>query len=268
VSLAARERLISARESAGAGLIESRLRALYGAVPDAPGVVHVTAVWCPAAGPPRVLRINEATPKSDTDFFVLNATRARADAILTTGRILREEPGVSHALQGPDAKALEDWRTRTLGKTEPPLTLVLSSGRDLDLDAALLQGPGKVVLFTGAEAAARLAPAAQGRALKIVSDPTPSIRSAIQWLRGQGARTISIEAGPSSARELYAVPVLVDELLLSIFEGRQLPEGVEGPEFLPLEKLREMLPHATPPVRIEEPSGPWSFQRLARRALG
>ena len=75
----------------------------FGAVPGMEkGALHVAAVWRPAGGDRNVvLRISDQTPSSEVDFLLLNLARARAEAIVTTGRILHEEPGVVHDLQGP-----------------------------------------------------------------------------------------------------------------------------------------------------------------------
>ena len=238
-------------------------------LPDDPGVIHVTAVWRAPAGPPRVLRIGPDTPRSDTDFLVLNAARARADAIVTSGRVLREEPDVTHALQGPAGavRELTRWRRELHGGDAPPLSAVLSSGRDLDLDHPLLCS-GHALLFVPEDAARGLRDAASGRALQVIGHPAPDVRALVGWLRAErGARTISIEAGPSTARELYAPPLAVDELLLSVFEGDELPEEVAGPAFLPLAELARLLPSSSPPVRVAEPSGAWSFTRLRRAAM-
>ncbi len=250
------------------GGVQARLRALYGAVPDDSGVIHVTAVWRAPSGPPRVLRIGPATPRSDTDFLVLNAARARAGAIVTSGRVLREEPGVTHALQGPDAvvRDLERWRRDELGLEAAPLSAVLTSGRELDLDHPLLAS-GRALLFVPEEAVAalRARARARGRAVEVVGHPAPDVRALVAWLREfRDVHTVSIEAGPTTARELYRSPLAVDELLLSVFEGASLPAGVEGPPFLSGAELARLLPRATPPVQVAEPDGPWSFTRLRR----
>ena len=72
---------------AEASEVASRLRSLYGTTELLrAGVVHVTAVARSAQGPLRVLKIDASSPKSESDFFVLNLCRARADAILTDFR--------------------------------------------------------------------------------------------------------------------------------------------------------------------------------------
>ena len=92
--------------------VDALARRLFGAVPIDDGVVHVTALWAPPEGERRTLLIGEHSPKSDHDFFSLNLARARADAILVTGKILREEPTLRYDLQGAGElpAALAAWR--------------------------------------------------------------------------------------------------------------------------------------------------------------
>ena len=90
-------------------------------------------------------------------------------------------------------------------------------------------------------------------------------RSAIVYLRDQlGCRTISIEAGPSTVRDLYNDPVLVDELLLSVFHGKRVPDSVRGAPFIPSETVAAMFARTAPAFSLTEPSGPWRFHRLVR----
>ncbi|MEM9491879.1 MAG: hypothetical protein AAGC55_22225, partial [Myxococcota bacterium] len=147
------------------------------------GVVHVTAVW---ARDHLTLRINAETPRSEWDWFALNAARARADAIITTGKILREEPEVSHAIQGPGraAEGLTEWRRQVLGKTEPPYLLVLTSGRGLPERGRLadwhpaLRGATRPILYTGSAAAHTLVSTA-GPRIRVVAAEQPGVRGAI-----------------------------------------------------------------------------------------
>ena len=60
------------------------------------GVLHVAAVWETPDGRYRTLRVGEGAIRSASDAVVLSAARARADAIVTTGRILRDEPELMH----------------------------------------------------------------------------------------------------------------------------------------------------------------------------
>jgi riboflavin biosynthesis pyrimidine reductase len=205
------------------------------------GVVHVTAVWRPPGRDALVtLKIGDQSPESEHDFFALQLTRARADAIVVTGKVLRDEPDVRFSFAGPMADALSAWRAGA-GRTEVPWLVVVTASLGPDFAHPAFDGGVRPVFFTG------------------------PIGAAVAHARDTlGARTISIEAGPTTSRQLYAVPGAVDELVLSIFEGPTIPETVRGPDFLPLGELERLLGPSTTPTRIDEPSGPWSFRLLPR----
>ena len=179
--------------------VDALARALYGerAPLDRRGVIHVTALYAERDGALHTLRIGPQAPKSAHDFFALQLTRARADAIVITGQILRDEPELSYAL--PDV--LVAWRARHGRHVATPKLLVLTSGNALDLTHPALAGEwASPVIFTGTEAATRLRPNAS---CTVVGHPEPSMAAASAWLREEGAHTIAIEAGPSTTRALY-----------------------------------------------------------------
>src|SRR5687767_11723825 len=92
--------------------VTERMRALYGAVLEAPKkVVHVVSAHRAGDGRLHVLAIGPRAPKSETVFFVLQLCRARADVVLTTARILRVEPELSLTFVGPWAEALASYRS-------------------------------------------------------------------------------------------------------------------------------------------------------------
>jgi hypothetical protein len=108
------------------------------------GILHVTACYeapVPAARGDNcyyTLQINEHTPKSDWDFFVLNSARASADVSLVSGQLLRDEPHLLCSIQGrPDVvAALVDWRTRRLtARGSSPVDPSSSSAADAGADA-------------------------------------------------------------------------------------------------------------------------------------
>ncbi|MEZ4464717.1 MAG: hypothetical protein R3F43_09505 [bacterium] len=71
--------------------LTDRLAALFGdpALLARPGISQVVAAWQrPGRRPARPAHQRQHAP-SPTDAFVLALSRARADAIITTGRILR-----------------------------------------------------------------------------------------------------------------------------------------------------------------------------------
>ncbi len=250
--------------------VNDKLREMYGVdLGGRNGVVHVAAVWAEPGGGLVTLRINADTPRSGHDFFALNATRARADAIVLTGKILRDEPVLSLDPQGPGrtAAALRQWRRRFAGLTEPPVILVLTGGRDLAIDHPIWAGEARFAIYTTTEAAARLRPPCASRGIAVVSDPAPDLLSAITYLRDSlSCRTIAIEAGPSTANTLYRDPLTVDELVLSIFDGDTIPESVRGPAFVPLSRIEEVMSASGPGYSAAEESGSWRHFRFVRRS--
>src|SRR5262245_24969415 len=247
---------------AGVERIDARLRALYGEVPGEVGVLHVASVWRDPRGGLRVLRIGPHTPRSPTDAFALSLARARVDAIVTTGRILRFEPDVTHALLGPEPLCddLRAWRAERLGRSAPARSAVLTSGRELDLDHPLLRNSVRPLVITTPAAAARLEPAAALRGIELLGLDPLDARGALAALRARDMRSISIEAGPATALPLYDAPLAIDEVMLSIYQASALPEGIAGALFLPSERLAEVMPRASRGSR----EGDWCFERRAR----
>lgn len=230
------------------------------------GVLHVASAWRRPSSGLTVLRIGDSTPRSRSDTFLLAAMRARADAVLTTGAILRAEPQTTLELPGPaeTVRALAAWRREVLGRRCPPIGMVLTRGRELDLGHPFFDGPGRRMVLTGKSQAFVLRRSAPRR-VKVVGDPAPDVRRAVDLLqRGEGARTVLVEAGPSAATALYASPAVVDELVLALWEGRQLPPGVAGGELPRLDRLVALFARRSPPVSVDEASGRWTFQRFRR----
>jgi riboflavin biosynthesis pyrimidine reductase len=246
-----------------ASTVTRRIAALYGEadLPSPAGIVHVTSVFRPSPGDPlRTLRITTDTPTSTHDRFVLELARMRADAIVTTGRILRLEPQLRYV---PNPELLA-WRREILGRVAPPTVCVLTRGDDLDLDHPALHGALPALLYTSISAAARLRSDPARENLEIVSTASPSIRDLLDFLqRERAVETCTIEAGPTTSAELHADPPLVDELMLSIFEG-DVPPSARGDAIASEAELARLLPHATAPRTLVEPSGPWTFLRRFR----
>ena len=256
--------------------VEHLAARLYGSPPAGGGILHPTAVWqtreSADSEPLTTLNINEQTPKSQVDSFALNLARARADAVITTGRILRSEPDVTHAFgESTGLKAaLTRWRRQRLGKADPLISLVLTSGRDLDLKHPLfVSGDSVPLIFTSPAGRERLLPRAP-RSLEIASAEEPSIHRAIQFLRQQReVRTISIETGPKTSCELYRSSgqhpdERVDELLLSTFQAPTIPESVCGPPFITRNHIRENFQQPVSSRQIRTPEGLWIFERFLR----
>lgn len=238
--------------------VRARIDALYGdhELETNEGVVQVAAVFADA-GTWRVLKIGQDAPTSPTDAFVLALSRARADAIVVTGKILRDEPELRYALEGQEGADLLAWRREALHRPDPPRLLVLSRRADLAPRHPALHGWAPPIVVTGTEGARE----AGARGLSAVALPDPSLRAAARWARSHlSARTISIEAGPSTARTLYDDPVLVDELMLSVFEG-DVPQAARGGALVPIARARAVLPRASREAVVEEASGRWRFVR-------
>ena len=248
--------------------IERRIAEIYGTdLLGACGVIHVTSVWAESARSLVALRIGSETPRSETDSFVLNVARARADAIVTTGKILREEEQLTHDFQGEKgvAETFTDWRKERLGKREPPISLVLTSGQELDLDRPLFGCGTRPMVFTSIEGGERIRESAESRGIDVVSRPTPSLRDGINYLReNHGAESIVIETGLSTSRALYEAPVELDELMLSIYSGSRLPSSVRGQRFSSVPQLGLIFPLAGSTFQSDEESGRWIFRRFTR----
>jgi riboflavin biosynthesis pyrimidine reductase len=247
-----------------ASAVDRIAQALYGPDVSRPaGVLHVTSV-SEDGGRLRVIRIGEQAPASPLDFFVLNLARARADAIVVSGAVLRAEPELRYDLQGPDASArgLVAWRRERAGLDAPPRLLVLTRG-DLPLDHPALRSWARPLVYTSRDAAGRLA----GTGLPVVGVDAPSLGGALQHLtRVCGARSIAIEAGPTATRELYASgSTPVRELWLSVFEGTLDPRARAGLLATPAALAAAGLARRSA-LRAEQPSGPWRFERWVAMA--
>ena len=219
--------------------VTAELQHLYGEprLLAAPAVVHVVALWQPPAGEARVMHIGEATPQSPTDTLVLSLARARAEAIITTGRILRDEPTVRYRPFGPWAKALERWRREVVGLAVPPRVVVLSR-QPLPDHPALADGAER---FDG------------------------DLLAAVAALHAAGLTRITVEAGPSTARDLYLARSPLTQLMLSTCRAPTLPPAVVGPVLVPEATLRATLPHTTVPTLRLEGGQPWAFSLWHRR---
>ena len=245
---------------------ERRIADIYGRALDLTadcGVLHVTAVGRDPVGELQTIALAPGAPHSATDAFVLHLARARADAIVTTGRILRSEPRLRHAI-GDDQNlaCLAAWRRERLGKTGAPLSVVLTAGRELDWRHPLFHQGTQVAVVTSVSAARALRAGAPAAA-ELIARPEPGLRDTIELLRGRGHACVSIEAGPSSTADLYQPPLAVDELMLSVFEEHALPEALRAGRFLGEARLDDLFPHREGTTRLEG-SGCWSFRRYWR----
>lgn len=240
---------------------------LLGADPARAGrVLQTVSVWRDPRGAAHVLRSGPRTPRSRSDSFLLALGRARAEAIVTTGKILRDEPGVTHAVFGAPAMraALLAWRRERLVLALDPWLLVLSSGRGLDPAHPAFHAPLRPILFVPAAAATGLRERFAETDVRVVAPPAPSLGAALDHLRRLGARHITVEAGPTSTRGLYEDPVGIDELWLSTYAGSPPDPEVIGEPFADDAALVAALPGASTAVERDEASGPWRFERRWR----
>jgi riboflavin biosynthesis pyrimidine reductase len=217
------------------------------------------------------LRICDRTPKSEVDFLLLNLARARSDAIVTTGRILRQEPALTHDLQGlPGVRAaLHAWRREELALSQPPWLLVLTSGRDLDPSHPAFHAWARPLVFCPESSAAQVARVVGRTSIEVVGHPDPDLRRAIDYLRYRRAsRRITIEAGPSTAIEAYRVPALLEELLLSVYLAESIPDSLAAGELPTTEEVESILGPARGAFTVEEESGAWRFERYRRAVVG
>ncbi|MDH3653339.1 MAG: hypothetical protein OEN21_03645 [Myxococcales bacterium] len=252
-------------ELTDAASVDRAARALFGSPLDTrPAVSQSYVAWRAAEGAPLTsILINEHSPKSDLDSLALHISRARADAIVITGKILRDEPRLSFDPRADPrwGEALLNWRERRWALFEPPWLLILTNQGELDFDHPVFHGWARPVIFTNDQAAARRLAAAP---CPVVADAAPDIRRAIRHLQvSRGCECVSIEAGPSTARALYERPIAIKELLLSVYLEPSLDEHAQGAPLIKLSEVRAMFRSETSTVHREDGTH-WSFHRFRR----
>jgi riboflavin biosynthesis pyrimidine reductase len=252
-------------ELTDAASVDRAARALFGSPLDTrPAVSHVFAAWRSAEGVPlTTININEHAPKSELDWLVLHISRARADGIIITGKILRDEPNLSYSLQADPrwGDALLRWRERRWGIFEPPWILILTERGEIDFDHPVFHGWGRPMIFTSDRTATRRLAASP---VPVVADDAPSIRRAIRHLQlSRDCECVSIEAGPSTARGLYDRPMVIKELLLSVYMEPMLDPRAQGDPLVRLSRVRSLFHNETSAAH-RDAGKHWSFYRLRR----
>ncbi|MEM7355430.1 MAG: hypothetical protein AAF657_31750, partial [Acidobacteriota bacterium] len=123
---------------------------IYGSTLTERGLIHAAAVWQGDRGRLVALRPEDAVARCHHAGLAGCLARARADAILTTGAALRRQPTLDHRLGGPGALggALTAWRHEHLGKSEPPITLVVTPDADLELEHPIFRYWTRPVVLT------------------------------------------------------------------------------------------------------------------------
>jgi riboflavin biosynthesis pyrimidine reductase len=199
--------------------VARELTDLYGtAEPPCAGVLHIMHVARDRNGRLAALRIGAtSTPKSASDFFVVNAARAHADAVLTSAENLRREPELSHALSGPWAEALARYRREVLHKREPLSCAILTRTGDLPDPHPVWNDGSKKLIFTSGAAAEALRTRFETRATIVSSEGLDAVGAA-RWLHEHGAATVSLEAGPRTVQSFYEQHA-VNELWLTHWES-------------------------------------------------
>jgi riboflavin biosynthesis pyrimidine reductase len=202
--------------------VARELSLLYGsAEPPRQGVMHIMHVARDPSGTLSALRIGPAsTPKSETDFFLVNASRAHADAVLTSAENLRREPTLSHALQGPWSAALTRYRHDVLQKREPLTCAILTRSGDLPYPHPVWSDGSTKLIFTPADAPPLRSVTTGEHAAEahVIQLPKLDAVSATRWLRANGSPLVSVEAGPRTVRSLYEAGA-VSELWLTRWES-------------------------------------------------
>ena len=256
------------RDSMTTRAVADRVQEIYGEnlVADA-GVVQVSSGWEDADSDLHGIRIGPSAPRSSTDEFVLGLARARADVVVTTGRILRQEPDLQYRLSEAADLNLAAWRHDQLRRRTPAEILILTSGQDLDWDHPIFGGVSSVSLFMGTDAAASEMVASRPPGVRVIPDSAPSLQSLLQFLRARtDVGTISLEVGPSTAGSLYRRPGWIQEWMLSVYLAVSLPKAVMS-GLWPNAAARAAAGLSLKSEHIqEEESGTWAFQRF--QALG
>jgi len=236
-------------------------RAFGGDLATDAGTIHTAAIWDGPHGP-RVIAIGPHAPASQTDSFLLHLSRARADVILTTGKILRNEPTLAHDLgvAAGFADALLDYRKRHVGKPKRARVVVLTSG-DIDFTHRALHGWAEPWVFVPATARRELDERASMHGVKLVRFPVLDLESALSALADDGATTISIEAGISTTSSRYANGWGFDELVLSRYVEPSIDSRAIGSAFPERAELERIYGAPTAQFDVTEPSGAWSVER-------
>jgi hypothetical protein len=257
--------VVSLVELTDAASVDRAARALFGSPLDTrPAVSHSIAVWRATEDAPLVtIRINEHSPKSELDFLALHIGRARADGIIITGKILRDEPGLCYDLHADPrwGDALANWRERRWGLCEPPWLLILTATGEFDFRHPVFHGWARPLIFTSDRTATRKLAAAP---CPVVADVEPGIQRAIRHLQvARECECVSIEAGPSTVRALYERPVPVKELLLSVYLETSLDPRAQGESLIKLSEVRSMFRSETSATHRDGDQH-WSFHRFRR----
>ena len=224
-------------------------------------LTHVVSTVRGSDGHLEVIKIDAEAPRSDTDAFILELARTRADAIVTTGRILREETELSHELAAPSRA----WRSRELGKDTLPFSVVITRSGDIDLDHRLFHGEAEAWILADEQTIGRVDSPARRPGTRLFATPCKTVRDTLEWLwKMPDIESISLECGPSTVAELYREPPLVDELILAICEGADAQATNTTGRFLHPREIEAIFGPAVTDLSVREGGLHWRFLRFCR----
>jgi riboflavin biosynthesis pyrimidine reductase len=233
-----------------------------------PGLVHVASVHV-RDSVFYILHIRDDTPRSPHDACMLRMARARADAIVTTGRVLRAEPRLRHELSGSSAAAavLQSWGDRVRGRATARVSIVLTRGRAFAPDHPLVTGSTDVVIACPRGSADSLRERFGGRDVDVVGLDEPTVAAVVQLAKGHwGAETVLLEAGPATVGPLYDDGAPPNELMLAEFRGGT-PPHVRGGRLV----HRQTIIDGMGPLQYGPTRGPhdelWRFAWLQQHRL-
>lgn len=262
----------------------SLLEEVYGAVDwrAASGVLQVTAI---AAADRATIALGPEAPASALDRIVLGFARARAEALVTTGSILRAEPKLVHRYAEDPTRdeQWQAWREATLGWNGAPGLILLSRSGDFPLGHPAIESATSGFVWTSKATRDRLGPRL-GALEVVVAESTggeSGLSGALAFARARhGLSSIAIEAGPSATRGIYEPPatppetgqntgparVAVDELLLSLYDGA-LADAARAAKFASEAEVSAAGLQRVRTYKKKEPSGSWTFERYRSRAV-
>ncbi len=237
---------------------------IFGDLPAPQGVLQVMACHR-RDGALLALATGEGAPRCDEDAFALALARARADAIITTGAILREEPALSHAPEASTdhGEAMAAWRSAN-GRQRPATTVVMTRSRDIDLDHPVFHGNNPVLVFTNESAPPSFGIELAARGGMLITEAEPTLQRCIARLQQTGSAAITVEAGPSTAAKLFEPPVLIDELLLTTLDAAALDPAYVRGELIREDALATRLRSTGPAYEARDGDHTWRLQRWVR----
>jgi len=172
------------------------------------------------------------------DWRLFQELAAQADAIVTSGRYMRERAvgGAQDVLavyQDAAFADLRDWRLAA-GLAAEPAVVIMSLTLDFPLPSFLRGANRPVIVFTGAEASAQRIAGLAGAGVEVVQEEGPGpVRggSVVHGLAARGYRSIYSVTGPEVMHTLLAADVL-DRLYITyahrLLGGEQYASLVEG----------------------------------------